>query len=620
MKHYPTPETVAEYIIGRVGKHIVLGLPLGLGKANHLVNALYRSACNDSSITLDIFTALTLEPPTAPNELGRRFLQPIAPRFFDGYPRLEYAQALKNGELPKNISVTEFFLQPAAWLGCKVAQQNYTSINYTEALDYLLSAGVNVITQQIAPQQVGGPLGEHYSLSCNPDITVDLLEKRSRGEADFLMAAQVNRQLPYLGGAAIRPSAELDVVLDDPAYDFLLFMPPHQPVSHADHAIAIHCARLIPDGGTLQIGIGSIGDAIASALVLRHKSPAKFQAITRQLACAASWPDGEHEPFREGLYGLSEMLVEGFIELIEQGILTRTVNGYCLHAGFIMGSPLFYRQLQSLPHSKREQIAMMPINFINDLYGHPLASEVDKRQGRQQARFINCAMMVSTAGAATSDALENGQVISGVGGQYNFVAQAHALKDARSIITVRATRQRAGKLSSNIVSHYGHTTIPRHLRDIVVTEYGVADLRGKSDADTIAAMIEIADSRFQTQLVNEAKENGKLPAHYEVPGAYRENTPERLRVCLKNAFEEKSLRHFPLGSDFTPAEQNLSRALTLLSERVGANRASLQLIQRGFKAHRQVYAPELQRMQLERPKNLKEKLYQWLLLGALDSL
>ena len=620
MKHYPTPEAVAEYIIGRVGKHIVLGLPLGLGKANHLVNALYRSACNDSSITLDIFTALTLEPPTAPNELGRRFLKPIAPRFFDGYPRLEYAQALKSGELPKNISVTEFFVQPAAWLGCKVAQQNYTSINYTEALDYLLSAGVNVITQQIAPEQARGSLGNHYSLSCNPDITVDLLEKRSRGEADFLMAAQVNRQLPYLGGAAIRPSAELDVVLDEPAYDFSLFMPPHQPVSHADHAIAIHCARLIPDGGTLQIGIGSIGDAIASALVLRHKSPAKFQAITRQLACAASWPDGEHQPFRKGLYGLSEMLVEGFIELIEQGILTRTVNGYCLHAGFIMGSPLFYRQLQSLPHAKRNQIAMMPINFINNLYDHPLASEVDKRQGRQQARFINCAMMVSTAGAATSDALENGQVISGVGGQYNFVAQAHALKDARSIITVRATRQRAGKLSSNIVSHYGHTTIPRHLRDIVVTEYGVADLRGKSDADTIAAMIEIADSRFQKQLVNEAKENGKLPAHYEVPSAYRENTPERLRVCFKNAFEEKSLRHFPLGSDFTPAEQNLSRALTLLSERVGANRASLQLIQRGFKTHGQVYAPELQRMQLERPKNLKEKLYQWLLLGALDSL
>ncbi|WP_041522292.1 acetyl-CoA hydrolase/transferase C-terminal domain-containing protein [Gilvimarinus agarilyticus] len=620
MQQHPTPEAIAEQIVERVGKHIVLGLPLGLGKANHLVNALYQLACNDGSITLDIYTALTLEPPSAPNELGRRFLQPIAPRFFNGYPRLAYAQALKNATLPDNISVTEFFLQPAAWLGCNTAQQNYTSINYTEALDYLLNAGVNVITQQIAPEQADGSLGEHYSLSCNPDISVDLLEKRSRGEAKFIMAAQVNRQLPYLGGAAIRPSAELDLVLDDPAYDFSLFMPPHQPVSYADHAIALHCARLIKDGGTLQIGIGSIGDAIASALVLRHKSPHEFKAIAEQLGCSRTWPHGEDEPFSQGLYGLSEMLVEGFLELMEQGILTRSVDGYCLHAGFIMGSPLFYRQLQGLAQIKREQIAMMPINFINDVYDHPLASEADKREGRQQARFINCAMMVSTDGAATSDGLENGKVISGVGGQYNFVAQAHALKDARSIITVRATRQRGGKLSSNIVSHYGHTTIPRHLRDIVVTEYGVADLRGKSDADTIAAMIEIADSRFQPSLVKDAKERGKLPKHYEVPSAHRNNTPERLHASIQHAFEAGLLQPFPLGSDFTPAEQNLSRALTVLSARIGPNLQSLQLLLRGMKSSRQAHAPELKRMQLAQPKRVKDKLYQWLLLGALASL
>lgn len=620
MTHCHTPDKVIDEIIERVGRHIVLGLPLGLGKANHLVNALYQRAVKDTSLTLDIVTALTLEPPSAPNELGRRFLEPLKERFFAGYPRLEYARALKENALPSNICVTEFFLQPAAWIGCKPVQQNYASINYTHALDYLINAGVNVITQQIAPERPGGTLGERYSLSCNPDITVDLLEKRRRGEISFLMAAQVNRKLPFLAGAAVRKSDELDLVLDEPAYDFELFMPPHQPVSDADHAIALHCARLIPDGGTLQIGIGSIGDAIAAALVLRHRSPETFKRLTDTLQCQTSWPNGEDEPFSQGLYGLSEMLVEGFLELIEADILSRSINGYCLHAGFFMGSPLFYQQLQALPNNKREQIAMMPVNFINDVHDHALGSEQDKRQARTHARFINSAMIATTDGAVASDGLDNGQVISGVGGQYNFVAQAHSLKNARSIITVRATRKRGGALTSNIVSQYGHTTIPRHLRDIVVTEYGVADLRGKSDAEVIAAMIEVADSRFQAQLVKEAKARGKLPGDYQIPKAFRHNTPEQLHAAVKAAFADGSLKRFPLGSDFTATEQTLSRALTLLAETAGANAATIKLIGRGIHASQGQHSELLARMRLVNPSSAQEKLYQWLLLGAIESL
>ena len=83
--------------------------------------------------------------------------------------------------------------------------------------------------------------------------------------------------------------------------------------------------------------------------------------------------------------------------------------------------------------------------------------------------------------AAITDSLlilEDGRVVSGVGGQYNFVAQGHALHDARSILILRSWRESGGEVSSNIVWEYGHCTIPRHLRDIVITEYGIADLRG----------------------------------------------------------------------------------------------------------------------------------------------
>ena len=89
-------------------------------------------------------------------------------------------------------------------------------------------------------------------------------------------------------------------------------------------------------------------------------------------------------------------------------------------------------------------------------------------------------MMMTALGAAVSDGLEDGRVVSGVGGQYNFVAMAHALPKARSMLLLRASRDEHGKQVSNIRWNYGHTTIPRQLRDVVITEYGIADLRGKS--------------------------------------------------------------------------------------------------------------------------------------------
>ena len=205
---------------------------------------------------------------------------------------------------------------------------------------------------------------------------------------------------------------------------------------------------------------------------------------------------------------------------------------------------------------------MMPVSFTNELYG----DEDAKRRARVDARFVNNAMMATLMGAVISDGLENGQVVSGVGGQYNFVAQAFALQGARSILTVEATRQAGAKTQSNIRWSYGHETIPRHLRDIIVTEYGVADLRGKSDAEVIAAMLQVTDSRFQAELARQAKDAGKLPKDFEIPAAYRENLPERIAGALKPARAAGLLPSFPFGSDFTDVEQRLIPALQLLQD------------------------------------------------------
>src|SRR5580692_7991396 len=89
--HFDSAERLADAIIARVGRQIVLAMPLGLGKANHVANALFARAAADPSIRLRIFTALTLEKPRPSSELERRFLAPIAQRCFGGYPDLAYA-------------------------------------------------------------------------------------------------------------------------------------------------------------------------------------------------------------------------------------------------------------------------------------------------------------------------------------------------------------------------------------------------------------------------------------------------------------------------------------------------------------------------------------------------
>ncbi len=153
---FEDPDRVADAIIARVGKNIVLALPLGLGKANHVANALFARAAADPSISLRIFTALTLEKPRSKGDLERRFLEPVADRVFAGYPELAYALALRAGTLPPNVKVDEFFFAAGTRLGIAAAQQSYICANYTHALRYVLDRGVNVVAQLVAKRVRGG--------------------------------------------------------------------------------------------------------------------------------------------------------------------------------------------------------------------------------------------------------------------------------------------------------------------------------------------------------------------------------------------------------------------------------------------------------------------------------
>jgi acyl-CoA hydrolase len=370
----------------------------------------------------------------------------------------------------------------------------------------------------------------------------------------------------------------------------------------------------VRDGGTLQIGIGQIGDALAQGLIVRHRDPAQFQGIMTRLSPVPS-PALETASFDKGLYGVSEMLTEAFIGLIDAGILTRAVDGVILHGAFFLGPKSFYRTLREMTAEQIARIRMMPVSFTNELYG----GEDEKRASRVDARFVNNTMMATLLGAAVSDGLDNGQVVSGVGGQYNFVAQAFALSGARSILALEAARQAGAKAQSNIRWSYAHETIPRHLRDIIITEYGVADVRGKSDADVIAAMLQVADSRFQDELARAAKDAGKLPKGYQIPAAYRENGPERIAAALKPAREAGLLPSFPFGTDFTEVEQRLIPALQILQEAQRSPRDLAGLLWRGLTRAPDAADKEcLTRLGLDRPAKFSERIYRALVSAALE--
>lgn len=711
----------------RVGKQVVLALPLGLGKANYLANEFYARAKHDERLSLHIVTALTLEVPQAPNDLGRRFLEPVIQREYGQYPPLDYATDRRNNNLPPNVQVTEFFLTPGSLLGNSSAQHHYINSNYTHATRDLLAFGVNVVAQMIAPHPTDAA---RYSLSCNTDITLDLIATAQRQGQDIVCLGEVNQQLPFMPNDAEVPLDYFTAVFD-PADKNLeakteagpvpgnygLFTMPQASVTLAEHAIGMHAASLVVDGGTLQIGIGALGDAVCHALLLRQQHSAVFCETlaalnaSKQLSATTSKDNSDQlqtRPFSRGLYACSEMLVEGFLHLHEAGIVKRRVfmdetlqqllntraidetvtpellhalleagrlqeplsdadikflidfgifdarvkkvgdylllpsgkrvcmqlsnpdtfeavcthglgerlkNGFFCHAGFYLGSQHFYDKLTRLPDSVRQGINMTRINYINHLYG----AESLKRSQRHDARFINSGMMVTLSGAVVSDGLESQQVVSGIGGQYNFVAQAHELKNARSIICLPSTRVSNGEVSSTIVWNYGHQSIPRHLRDIVITEYGIANLRGQSDRDVIARLLEITDSRFQQGLLAKAIKAAKIEADYKIPRRCQHNSPETIARVFAQPGRIEHFPYYPLDCDWTESEAALVVAIKHLKQYT-KKRQLFALLLLGWRNRERAntqYAPYLKRLDLHRVSGIKTRMTRLILIGAL---
>lgn len=713
MKKFNTPTEAIDHLIEKIGKNIVLAAPLGAGKANHILNELYLRAKKDASINLTILTALTLQIPEGKSFYEKKFMGPFLKRVFKNYPNLEFEKDRLKQQLPDNIDIIEFYYKAGQFKNNSYGQRHYLSSNYTHVARDAVNRGVNVVCQQVCAGEIDGQAV--LSLSCNPDTSKDLIDLLKADGRDFVTIAQTNQDLPFMYGESIVGQDYFDILVDNRELDYAVFAPPKMSVPDVDYMIGLHASSLIKDDGEIQIGIGSLGDALTYGLGLRQENNKKYQEVLNKLSIdeqsfSVIKKDGSRRTFKKGLFASTEMLVDSFSLLYQKGILKKKVydsvilqrllnnglisenfdesifdllvehkaisrnltandieflrefgiirsnvkyqdgcliindnngfnnneltndikkldrnlimgkklrNGAVAHGGFFLGPRAFYDFLKNLPTAERKLFRMKRISQINHLYGN---EEIDRLQ-RINGRFINTCMKVTLNGAACSDALEDNSQISGVGGQYNFVAMAHELPDARSILQLRSYRTNGiGELESNIVFNYGNCTIPRHLKDIVITEYGIADLLSKTDEEVAAELIQIADSRFQNQLIQQAKDANKLSKDFELPERFKNNYPDRYLNILKEFKSQGLFSPFPLGHDFTEEELKIGAALKKLKS-LQSNKfkfakfaASAVISKNDVQKHKM----QLKRMQLDKPEGLKELLYQKLLLKALE--
>src|SRR6201993_5197763 len=265
-QRFTDTDACAQLIVERLGADLRGAAPLGLGKPHELLNALYGLMLADTWRSMTLYTALSLTRPRAKSRLEARFLDPFVERHF-GVDAVDpqYAIDQLQGKLPPNVAVHEFYMQSGALLHAGSAQRNYISQNYTHVARDLVVQDINLLVQLVSRRET--PSGVHYSLSCNPDLTLDFLERtKAAGKTRPLCVAVVHPALPYIGGAAEVPQDFFDVELA-PALSPPLFAVPRLPVDTVEYALGLHASALVKDGGCLQIGIGALSDALVKGLL-----------------------------------------------------------------------------------------------------------------------------------------------------------------------------------------------------------------------------------------------------------------------------------------------------------------------------------------------------------------
>jgi len=298
---------------------------------------------------------------------------------------------------------------------------------------------------------------------CSLSVSVEAMHAAMRSATTVI--AQLNSAMPRtLGDSFIHvDDIDLAVEVDIPPYER-----PIGKISDIERRIGQYVAELVPDGATLQLGIGAI--PAATALALRDH---------RDL--------GVH----------TEMFTDSVVDLVEAGVITgarKERNRGKVVTAFLMGSTRLYDFVRDNP-----MIEMRPVDFTNDTH-------VIRSFSKMTA--INSAIEVDLTGQVVADSIGQ-RIYSGVGGQMDFIRGAALASEGRAIIALPATA--AGGSMSRVVGMLkpgaGVVTTRAHARTIV-TEYGVAELFGRSLRERAAALIGIAHPDHRDELKAEAKAHG----------------------------------------------------------------------------------------------------------------
>ncbi len=350
--------------------------------------------------------------------------------------------------MEKHFRHNAFFLGANARKACAEGRADITPVYFSKEPERLrTNCKPDVAVVQVSPPDAHG----YVSLGVSVDYTMEGVKQAN------IVLAQVNKNMPRIHGDSFVHISELTAIVE---CDLPMLELPNPTITDVEKAIGENCASLIHDGDCLQLGIGAIPDAVL--LFLKDKKDL-----------------GIH----------SEMFSDGVVELVEAGVITNKCK--TLHPGksvltFAMGTRRLYDYLDDNP-----AVGIYPVDYVND----PLVIAQN-----DNLVSINSCVQVDLMGQVVSTSVGHNQ-ISGVGGQVDFVRGAAMSRNGRSIMAMPSTAK--GKVSKivPIIDEGAAVTTTRYDVQYVITEYGIADLRGITLRERAKRLIAIAHPDFRAELI-----------------------------------------------------------------------------------------------------------------------
>ena len=356
-------------------------------------------------------------------------------------------------ELAKSFRVNSIFVSEVTRRAVQEGRADYLPV-FLSDVPKLFRGGL--LPLDVAMVSVSPPDRHGF---CSLGVSVDCA--RAAVQSARTVIAQVNRAMPrsHGDGLILVDAIDFMVEVDEPLYETK-----PEPLSDVSRAIGRHCAELVDDGATLQIGVGAIPDATLAALSSHH---------------------------RLGIH--TEMLSDGVVDLVEKGVITgeaKRIHPGKVVASFAIGSRRLYDFLDDNP-----LVQMLDVAYVND-------TAVIRRNPKVTA--INSAIEVDLTGQVCADSLGELQ-FSGVGGQMDFIRGAALSEGGKPIIALPSeTSGKVSRIVSQLKPGAGVVTTRAHVH-YVVTEYGIADLFGKNLRQRAAALVAIAHPRHRDALAAEAR-------------------------------------------------------------------------------------------------------------------